>query len=111
MLRCGSQQQLIVWVAADDAVEYDHICRLDTLPISGDVMKPPFCPVLEPCLAEKPGGFFVVCRRELEVHGPGGAPPQQLDLDLAHAAADLEHGRILDSAPNEEFDDPPGSVI
>jgi hypothetical protein len=41
----------------------------------------------------------------------GCAPLEQLDLDLADAAADLEHARSRDSALLEELDHPPGGLV
>jgi hypothetical protein len=89
-------------------VEHDLVGRLDPLSIDGDVVQAPLGPPLEPRLAEQPAGFLLVRRRELEVHRPGGAPLQQLYLDLADAAADFKHGRALDPALLEELDHPPG---
>src|SRR4029453_7823163 len=48
---------------------------------------------------------------ELEVHGAGGAPLQQLDLDLADAAADFEYRRTLDPAQLEKLDHLPRRLI
>src|SRR4051794_40374067 len=56
-------------------------------------------------------GKLNTSRRELEVHRPPGAALQQLDLDLADATADLEHGRALDPARLEERHDPPRGLV
>src|SRR5204862_6192110 len=61
-------------------------------------------PLLEPGLAQELERLVVVAGRELEVHGLRGAALQQLDLDLADTAADLEDARSLDAAPLEEVD-------
>ena len=85
------QQPLVVRVAADDSVEDDHVGRLDVVALDGDVAEEPHGLALESRLAKERLRFVVVGRRELEVHGGGRAAPQQLDLDLTHTAADLEH--------------------
>src|SRR5204863_5499896 len=71
----------------------------------------PLRPLLEARLAEEDRRVLVVRGRELEVDGAPGAPPQELDLDLADPPADLEHGRALDPALLEELDHPPGGLV
>src|SRR5262245_8077816 len=106
----GRQQPLVVGVAADDAVEHDHVGRVEAIAVDRDVVEPPLRSVLESGLAEELSGFLVVGRRELEVDGSGRAALEQLDLDLPDAAADLEHARTLDPALLEELDHAPGGL-
>jgi hypothetical protein len=111
VLRGRSQEPLVVRVAADHPVEHDHVERLDTLRIDGDVLQAPLRALLEPCLSQEPLRLPLVGWGELEVHCPDGAALQQLDLDLADAAADLEYGRTLDPALLEKLDDPPRRLV
>ena len=61
---------------------------------------------VDPGLAQEPARLAVVGGRELEVDRAGGAALEQLELDLADPAADLEHGRVRDPLALEEGDDP-----
>jgi hypothetical protein len=58
-----------------------------------------------PGLGDQLRGLVVVGGRELEVDGARAAL-EQLELDLADAAADLEHGRARDALLLEELDHP-----
>ena len=103
--RC-SEKPLVVWVAADDAVQHDHVCRLDAFRIGCDVEETPLRMVLDPGLAEEPHRLLVIRRRELEVDGAGGASLQKFDLYFADSATDLEDGRALDSVLLEKRNHP-----
>src|SRR4029453_13931963 len=62
-------------------------------------------------LVEEPYRLLVIGGRELEVDGAGGAPLQELDLDLADSAADLEDGRALDPPLLEKRNHPPRRLV
>ena len=74
-------------------------------------MDPSLDPALEPSLTKEHRRLFVVARRELEVDCARCASLQQLDLNLADAAADLEHGRVLDASRLEKRDHVPGGLV
>ncbi len=70
-------------------MQYDHVGRLDAGRVDGDVVQSPHGSSLQPGGAQQLIGLRVVGRGELEVHRPAGAALEQLDLDLAGAAAHL----------------------
>ena len=79
--------------------------------VDGDVMDPALDAPVDARLPREPRGFLIVAGRELEVHGALGAALEQLELDLADAAAHLEHRRALETAALQERHDlPPGPV-
>ena len=92
-------------------MQHDDVGCLDAVGLDRDVVYAPLCTVLECRLAQEPLRLLVVRRRELQVHGAGGTALQQLDLDLAHAAADLEHGCTLNAMQLEKLDHPPRRSI
>ena len=106
-----AEKTLVVGVAADDAVQHDYVCRLDADRIGGDVVKTPLDSVVGAGLAEKPGRFLLIGRRELEVDRPAGAPLQELNLYLAHSATDFEDCRARDSVFLEKRNHPPRRLV
>jgi hypothetical protein len=106
VLRRGAEQPLVVWVAADDAVQHDDVGGRDRAGIDGDVVQPPLDAVLHPGLAREARRLGVIGGRELEVDGAPGAPAQQLEPDLSDPAADLEHRGARDPLALEEADHP-----
>jgi hypothetical protein len=106
MVRGGSEQALVVRVAADDPVQDDDVRGLDGVCVGGDVVQPPLHPLRDPRLLREGACLALVLGRELEVDRAGGAGLQQLDLDLTDAAADLEHRGALDAAGRDEVGDP-----
>jgi hypothetical protein len=102
--RGGSEQLLVVGIAADDPVQDDDVGRLDPVRMGGDIVETPLRPSLESGLTEQLPCLVRLPRREFEVDRALRAPFQQLDLDLADASADLKHGRSLDSPLLEKLD-------
>ena len=84
----------------------DRIRRLDFSRRHRDVHQPALHAPREAGLGQQPLRLALVRSGELEVHPAPGASPQQLDLDLADAAAHLEHGRALDPPRLEVRHDP-----
>src|SRR5580765_3179557 len=101
-----SQQTLVVRVTADDSVQHDDVSCLYAVGLHRDVVEAPLRAVLERQLAQQSVRFFLIRRGELEVRGVRRTTLQELDLDLSHAAADLEHSRALDPVLFEELDHP-----
>src|SRR5215207_1057559 len=85
----------------------DHdVGRFDRVRIRGDVVQPPVhASLVHTGLAQEPARLSLVRRRELEVHRARGAALEQLQLDLADAASDLQHGEVLDARALDERDD------
>src|SRR5207237_3151433 len=83
----------------------------DLLRGGDEVAEPPLDPCLETRLAKQLRGERLVLRRELDVRRVGGAGLQELELDRAGSAADLEHRIALDASAGEEVDDPPCRAV
>ena len=81
------------------------------LGLDRDVLQAPLGTAFETVLPQQLRRLLVVAGRQLEVHRARGAALEQLDLDLADAAADLEHGRALEAARLEERDHPPRRLV
>ena len=60
-----------------------------------------------PGLGRECRGLGVVGRAQLEIRCPGCSPPEQLELDLPDATADLEHTDALDALADEPVDESP----
>ena len=105
------QQPLVIGVAAHHPVQHDHVGGLDAVPVDGDVVQPAGHPALEPGLPDQAGGLGLVRRGQLQVHRPGRARPQQLQLDLPDAAADLEDAGAGDPALLQERQHPGGGPV
>jgi hypothetical protein len=101
-----ADERFRIGVTADHAVHDHRVGRLHVLAVGGNVVHPVVPAVLETRLAHERARLRFPVRRELDVHGPGSAGLQELDLERADTAADLEHGRSLDTARAKEVDDP-----
>ena len=88
-----AEQPLVVGVAADDAVQNDDVGGLDGCRIAAMSCSRRSTRSSSPASRASRAASAVVGRRELEVHRARGAALEQLELDLADAAADLEHRR------------------
>ena len=97
-----AEQTLVVGIAAHDSMEDDHIGGLDVGRVGGDVVEAPLRTLLEAVLLKEPCPLLLVPGGELEVDGARRASLQELDLQLADAAADLEDARSLDPVLLEE---------
>lgn len=97
----GREERVRVRIAADDAMENHDVGRLDRLGIDGHVVQAALDPILEPGLAREQESGIVVCRRQLEIDRAGGARLQQLELQSADTASDLQHRRPVDPARYE----------
>src|SRR5687767_13412443 len=86
---------------------HDHcVGRPDFLAVGCDVVHAVLPAVFETRLADEATRLFLPVRGELDVDGPVGTGLQQLDLERADAAADLEDGRSFQTARAEEVHDP-----
>ena len=74
-------------------------------------MDAPLCSFVGSCFLKKLRSLVLVRSRELEVERAGSAQLQELDLNLADSATDLEDGRFLDACPLEEADHPQGCLV
>src|SRR5262245_890972 len=92
-------------------MEYDHVRGLDPGRIGGDVVNAAIRPVGQAGLAQQLPGLVLVPGRELEVHRAGDAALEQLDLDRADSAADLEHRGVPDAPPLEEVHHLPSGLV
>src|SRR4051812_40105201 len=106
-----AEQALVVGVAAHDPVQHDDVRGLDALRLDRDVLQATVGAAFEPMLAQQPPGLLVVAGRQLDVDGACGAAPEQLDLDLADAASDLQNRDSLEPAPLEERDHSPRRLV
>jgi AmiR/NasT family two-component response regulator len=97
----GADEQLRIGVAADDAVHDDHVGGLDRCFLFGEVTVAPFDPRLGAGLCREGLSLLVVSVRQLDDHSPLRSVAQQLETEVADAAADLEHARTVDAAPGE----------
>jgi hypothetical protein len=106
-----ADERVVVRVAANDAMHDHGVGRLDALAVLGHVGDTEFGPLVDARLAPKLQGRLLIGRRQLDVHGRGGPGPQELGLDGAHAAADLEDGRALEPSFPQEVDHQPGRLV
>ena len=111
MPRRRVEKQLVVGIAADDAVEDDDVGCFDALGVGRDVVQAPIDARLQTRFAQEPSRVLVVAGRELEVDRPRGAPLEQLELDVADTAADLEDGGTLEPPAFEELDHAPRDLV
>ncbi|HZJ04331.1 MAG TPA: hypothetical protein VFD59_02540 [Nocardioidaceae bacterium] len=100
-----SEQPLVVGIAADHSVQNDDVDRLHLVGDLCDVEEPTVDAVPHAGAVEQFDGFRLVVGGDLQVGRPGGPASQQLDLDLADAAADFEDARSRDSALGQEGHD------
>src|SRR5947209_8699115 len=84
-------------VAAEDAVEDDHVGRLHGVPPGGEVEDLALNLLGQPLVLQKLGRRTLVCGGQLDVDRPLQACLQQLDLDGAQPATDLEQRPALDA--------------
>src|SRR5207248_417148 len=87
----GADERVYVRVAADDAVHDDDVVRIRRL--RDEVADAALDAVAQPALGEQLLRFLLVLAGELDVGGAFRAGGEQLELDRAHTAADLEHRR------------------
>jgi two-component system, response regulator PdtaR len=106
-----ADEQLRIGVAADDAVHDDHVGGLDRSFFLGEVAVAPFDPRLGAGLCREGLRLLVVAVRELDDHRSLRSAAQELEIEAADAAADLEHARAVDAALGELVHEPlPGHV-
>lgn len=101
--RC--QKPVIIGVTADYAVQHDDVRRLHVVRSGGDVHDAAVHAIAHPCLRGKLPGLGVVRVDQLEVGGGGRAAAEQLELDLAGAATDLQDGCAVDADAVKKVDD------
>ncbi len=92
-------------VAAHDAMQDDHIGGRQVVLGLGEVHHPPLDLVGEAQGANEFPRRFLVRRRELHVSRTCRAGADKLDLYVADAATDLEHGATGDAAADDVVDD------
>src|SRR5215470_13441112 len=85
-----TQQSRVVGVAAHDAMQYYDISGDNRVRFVSDVEDSARHPVSHPSFIEYAGGLRLVVLRNLEVGHMQCAPAKQFDLEVAHAAADLQ---------------------
>ena len=93
-----ADQRRHVGIATDDAVEDHDVRGRRELRVGCDVPVAPVDPVREAGLLEQCPSVLLIRGRELHVRRTLGAGPQQLEVDRADAAADLQHGLSLPDA-------------
>ena len=94
----GAQQELVVGVAAHDAVQHHDVGGADGLWSPREVdAEDPVDAAPDAGLVDEPPRVRLVRARELEVRRVGSAAGEQRQLDLPDATADLEHGGTLDA--------------
>jgi AmiR/NasT family two-component response regulator len=102
----GADEQLRIGVAADDAVHDDHVGGLDRCFFLGEVAVAPFDPRLGAGLGREGPGLLVVTVRQLDDQRSRGAAAEELEIEVADAAAYLEDGRAVDTARGELVHEP-----
>ena len=102
-----AEQSRVVRVAAHDTVQHDDVGRLHLMRGGGDVENAPLHPVGQTRLDEQPARLGLVPRGQLEVDGPRRATLEQLQLDVADAAPDLEHRCACHAALGHQLHDAP----
>ena len=112
MLGDRRQQPLVVGIATDHPVQYDHVGRRDAVLTS--------CDVADSCRSARsssPASSSSLCAsssyaaEKLEAYGVRRTVLEQFEMDLADAASDLEDGRTLDAVLLEERDHLPGGLV
>ena len=101
--RRRAEQALVVRVAADDPVHHDDVGWLDAVRIRGDVVLAALdARLVDTGLAQQPASLALVGGRELEAHRVRRTTLEQLELDLADPAADLEHRSAVETRALQE---------
>jgi hypothetical protein len=93
-----TQQRRIVGVTAHHAMQYYDISGDNRVRFVSDVEESARHAVSHPSFVEYAGGLGLVVLRNLEIGHMRGAPAKQLDLEVAHAAADLQDRSTRDPA-------------
>jgi hypothetical protein len=79
-------------------MQYHNISGYNRVRLVSDIEESARHPVCQLGFVEYPGGLRLVVLRNLEIGHVRSAPAKQLDLEMAHAAADLEDGGARDPA-------------
>ena len=105
MVGRSGQKPVVIGITADDAMQYDDIRRLHVVRCGGDVHDLAIHAIAHPCLRGKLYSLSVIRVDKLEVSGRGRAAAEQLELNLAGAATDLQDGREIDADVVEKVND------
>jgi two-component system, response regulator PdtaR len=107
VMGCGADEQLRIGVAADDAVHDDHVGGIDRCFLLGEVAVAPFDQRLGAGLGREGLGLLVVTVRQLDDHRSLRSAAEELEIEVADAASDLEHARTVNAALGELVHKPP----
>jgi hypothetical protein len=86
----STEQPLVVGVTADHPVQQDNVGSVDVFGLQRDVDEPAFNTTLHTGLLQQLRGLRLVVGGDLQVGRPRDATPEDLDLDLADTATDLQ---------------------
>jgi hypothetical protein len=107
----GGEEPLVVGVAADDPVQDDDVGWWHGVGCGGDVDLATGDPVAHPGGSREVVRGGVVGVDELEVRGVSGSATEQLELDVADAASDLQDRRVGDAVVDDELGHPGGGLV
>jgi hypothetical protein len=102
--RDRAEETLVVGKAADDPVKDHDVGRRDRRRILRDVVDPPVDAALGAGFSQETPRLALVAGRHLEVRHVRRPAREQLEADLADAAADLEDARVREADVLEERD-------
>ena len=110
-LAAAVEEPLVVGVAADHPVQDHDVVRLDLVRADGEVELAAGQALGESRVGGEGAGIGVVGVDQLQVRGPGGAASEQLELQVADTATDLEHAGTLHPLLGQELDHAGGGAI
>jgi hypothetical protein len=89
-------------------VHDDDVRRTHERRVPPEVEQQALDAIVQACLAPELAGRLLVCRRELDVDRSRRTGREQLEVEPAHAAANLEHVGALELGAGELCHEPPG---
>jgi hypothetical protein len=107
MSRRSPDQSLDIGVTAHDPVQDDEVVHVCDISLDRDVAQTSCHAARHPGLGREGRGLGVVGLAQLEIRRPGCSTPEQLELDLPDATADLEHTSALDALADEPVNESP----
>jgi hypothetical protein len=107
----GGQQPLIVGIAAHHPVQHNDVSRLHLVGRGCNIHEPPRHPISHPGSFQQSRRLRLVTSRELQIRRRTGPTTEQLNLEVTHSPADLQHRSVLDAALGRKGHHPALGVV